>query len=147
MKKLIAIIIIFAIGIALFNYFNIGERIYERIYKVEYSEYVKKYAEEYDIDEMLIYSIIKAESNFEANAKSQSGAIGLMQIMENTAIETAKELDYDNITKEKLYEPEINIQIGVKYFAKLLKLYDNNLNLAIIAYNAGIRKCRQMDRK
>jgi len=138
LKKLIAIIIILAIGIRLFNYFNIKEKIYKLIYKTDYSEYVEKYAEEYDIDEMLIYSIIKTESNFQSNVKSQSGAIGLMQIMERTAIETAKELGHDDITEEKLYQPELNIQIGVKYFAKLLKLYDNNINLSIIAYNAGI---------
>lgn len=137
MKKLIAIIIILAIGIGLFNYFNIEEKIYKLIYPIKFSEYVEKYAEEYNIDKMLIYSIIKAESNFNPNAKSQSDAIGLMQIIETTAKETAKELGYSDIAEEELYNPEINIQIGVKYFSKLLTLYDNT-NLAIIAYNAGI---------
>ena len=138
MKKLITIIIILAIGIGLFNYFNIEEKIYKIIYPTSYSEYVEKYAEEYNIDKMLIYSIIKAESNFNPNAKSKSDAIGLMQIMETTAIETAEELGYMDVTEEKLYNPEINIEIGVKYFSKLLQLYNDNTNLAIIAYNAGI---------
>jgi len=137
LKKLIAIIIILAIGIGLFNYFNIEEKIYKLIYPIKFSEYVEKYAEEYNIDKMLVYSIIKAESNFKPNAKSKSNAIGLMQILETTAIETAEGLGYTDITEEKLYDPELNIQIGVKYFSKLLNLYDN-INLAIIAYNAGI---------
>lgn len=147
MKKLIAIIIILTIGIIVCNYFSVKEKIYKIVYKTEYSEYVEKYSDEYNIDSILIYSIIKAESNFNPKAKSQSGAIGLMQIMETTAIETAKELNYYDITEEKLYEPELNIQIGVKYFSKLLKIYDKNINLAIIAYNAGIRECRQVDKR
>ena len=138
MKKLIAIIIIIAICISLANFYNLKERIYKIIYPTDYSEYVEKYAKENNVDELLIYSIIKAESNFNADAKSQSDAIGLMQIMETTAVETAKELGYNYISEENLYEPELNIQIGVKYFTKLLKIYDDNINLAIIAYNAGI---------
>jgi len=137
LRKLIAIIIILTIGIGLFNYFNVKEKIYKLIYPTKFSEYVEKYAEEYNIDKMLIYSIIKAESNFNSNAKSKSNAIGLMQVMEPTAIETAEELEISDITEEKLYNPELNIQIGVKYFSKLLELYDNT-NLAITAYNAGI---------
>jgi len=137
LKKLIAIIIILAIGIGLFNYFNVEEKVYKLIYPIKFSEHVEKYAEEYNIDKMLVYSIIKAESNFNPNAKSKSSAIGLMQVMEATAIETAEDLGYLDITEENLYNPELNIQIGVKYFSKLLSLYDNT-NLAIIAYNAGI---------
>jgi len=138
LKKLITIIIIIAICIGLANYFNIKERIYKLIYPIDYSEYVEKYTDEYDVDKLLIYSIIKAESNFNPEAKSQSDAIGLMQVVEATAVETAKELGHDDISEDNLYEPELNIQIGVKYFTKLLNLYDDNMNLAIIAYNAGI---------
>ena len=50
----------------------------------------------------------------------------------------AKKIDIEDLTEEKLYEPEMNISIGTKYFATLLETYDNNINLAIIAYNAGM---------
>ena len=91
-----------------------------------------------EVDKLLIYSIIKAESGFKENVKSSSGAIGLMQIMLPTAQEIAQKIDIQNLTEEQLYEPKMNIIIGTKYFATLLETYDNNINLAIIAYNAGM---------
>ena len=59
-----------------------------------------------------------------------------MQLMEATAKETAEKvgMEYDSLT---LYEPEKNIQLGVKYFSDLYKNYDGNINLALAAYNAG----------
>jgi len=112
--------------------------ILKRIYKLEYSEYVYKYAEENDIDPYLVFAIIKAESNFERNIESSSGAIGLMQLMESTAIEMANEIGQEVIVKESLYNPEMNIKIGINYYAYLLKHYNGNRNLAITAYNAGM---------
>lgn len=112
--------------------------ILKRIYKLEYSEYVYKYAEENDIDPYLVFAIIKAESNFERNIESSSGAIGLMQLMESTAIEMANEIGQEVIVKESLYNPEMNIKIGINYYSYLLKHYNGNRNLAITAYNAGM---------
>lgn len=112
-------------------------QILPNIYPQKYSEYVEKYAQECGIDPLLIYSIIKAESNFKDDAKSNSNAIGLMQVMLSTAQEMGESLEIEQITEEKLYNPEINIKIGVKYFKSLLEKY-NNYNLAIIAYNAGM---------
>ena len=53
----------------------------KKLYKKDYSEYVSKYAEEYDIDENLIYALIKAESNFNEKAVSHQNAKGLMQLI------------------------------------------------------------------
>lgn len=109
----------------------------KKIYPLKYSEYVEKYAKKYDIDPYMVYAIIKAESNFDENARSTSNAVGLMQIMEATAIETAKKMDLE-VTEEDLFNPELNINIGLKYFTSLLDKYNDNYYLAIIAYNAGI---------
>ena len=84
-------------------------QILPHIYPQRYCEYVEKYAEEYKIDPLLIYSIIKAESNFNEKAKSKSNAIGLMQIVIETAQEIGMKLEIQEITEEKLYEPETNI--------------------------------------
>lgn len=141
MKKLIKIltilIILLAIYFILFKILEVDKEIMKKIYPLKYSEYVEKYAKEYKIDPYMVYAIIKAESNFNENAKSSSKAIGLMQIMEATAIETANKMDL-NVEEEDLFDPELNIKIGLKYFTDLLKKYDNNYYLAIIAYNAGI---------
>lgn len=130
--------IIIGVLILLFGILKIQNYILKKIYKIEYSEYVYKYSEENGIDPLLTLSIIKAESNFKRNIKSSSGARGLMQLMEATAIEEAKEIDEDILVAESLYNPEMNIKIGTKYFAKLMKRYDNKALLALAAYNAGI---------
>lgn len=58
--------------------------------------------------------------------------------MESTALEEAEEANQEITVTESLYNPEINIKIGTKYFAKLIKRYDGNTLLALVAYNAGI---------
>ena len=136
-KFLIILITILLLYFILFKVVEIDKIVMKKIYPLKYSQYVEKYAEEYNIDKYLVYAIIKAESNFEEEAKSASNAVGLMQIMESTAMETANKLEL-NITEEYLFEPELNIQLGIRYFTDLLEKYNNNYNLAIIAYNAGI---------
>lgn len=132
MKKLIVIIIIGIIGILIFKI-----NILPQIYPKGYSEYVEKYSQENNVDQLLIYSIIKAESNFNVNAKSRSNAIGLMQVMPSTAKEIGKYFYVEDITEKELYDAELNIKIGTAYFKSLLDKY-NNINLALIAYNAGM---------
>ena len=102
-------------------------------YKTDYSEYVEKYSELYDVDENLIFAIIKNESNFDKDAISKVGAKGLMQIMDSTAEDVAEEL---KLEKYDLLMPEDNIQIGVKYFSYLKDKY-GDIPLALAAYNAG----------
>ena len=136
-KFLIIIITILLLYFMIFKVVEIDKIVMKKIYPLKYSEYVEKYAKEYDIDKYLVYAIIKVESNFEEEAKSTRNAVGLMQIMKATAFETANKMDL-NITEEDLFNPELNIKIGLKYFTSLLEKYYNNYNLAIIAYNAGI---------
>ena len=137
LKFLITLLILASIIFILFKVIKIDDIIMKKLYPLKYSEYVEKYAKEYNIDKYMVYAIIKAESNFDENAKSSSNAIGLMQIMETTAIETAKKMKLE-VTEEDLFKPDLNINIGLKYFTYLLNQYNNNYPLAIIAYNAGI---------
>ena len=106
-----------------------------KVYKLEYTEYVKKYANEYNVDEYLIYAIIKAESNFEPNAESHRGAKGLMQLMYSTAEDISKRIGIE-LNEDNILEPDININLGTKYIFMLIQKY-NNINLALAAYNAG----------
>lgn len=137
LKFIITLLILASIIFILFKVIKIDDIIMKKLYPLKYSEYVEKYAEEYNMDKYMVYAIIKAESNFDENAKSSSDAIGLMQIMETTAIETARKMDLE-VTEEDLFKPDLNINIGLKYFTYLLNQYDNNYPLAIIAYNAGM---------
>lgn len=137
--KIIAVIAILVIVVIIIaKVFNIEQIILQNIYPKKYEEYVEKYAEENNIDPLLIFSIIKAESNFKENAESSSGAVGLMQLMEETAKEIAESMDEPILEKEDLKEAETNIKIGIKYYSILQKNYDGNMLLALTAYNAGI---------
>jgi len=141
-KKYIRILIIFLAilvsFIVLFGVIKVQNIVLKQIYPVEYSEYVYKYAEEYKLDPILVFSIIKAESNFNPNVVSSSKAVGLMQLMDKTAEEIAGKLDEEFTTTASLYNPELNIRYGTKYFSELMKEYNDNYLLALTAYNAGI---------
>lgn len=134
----IILVIVFIIGIIAIG--DIPQKIKKRIYAKEYVEQVEKYSKEYQVDTNLVYAVIKAESNFKPNAKSNKNAIGLMQLMEDTAKDLVKRVDL-KITgeelKDKLYDVDININLGTKYLSILLERY-GNVEIAVTAYNAGI---------
>lgn len=96
--------------------------------KTKYDEYFKKAAKQYGVSESLLKAIAKAESNFNPNDVSSAGAIGIMQLMP----ETAKGLGVTNP-----YDPEQNIMGGAKCIAQKLKEFNGDVRLALAAYNAG----------
>lgn len=136
-KKILILLIIIIILIAIYKIFNIENIILKHLYPIKYEEYVTKYSNELNIDPMLSYAIIKTESNFKEEVRSKSGAIGLMQLMDNTAKEQAQKLNVE-YTNETLLNPEKNILLGLKYFSTLLDKFNQNYILAFTAYNAGL---------
>lgn len=137
-RYFVVFIIILCVVAILFGVFRIQDMVLKMIYPQKYAELVNQYAEENDLDPLLVFAIIKAESNFDEDVISNSGAVGLMQLMESTAQEMADDLAIEIPTKESLFNPELNIQIGTYYFAYLLGIYEGNIYLALTAYNAGI---------
>lgn len=98
-------------------------------YSGKYSSYINEAAAKYGVSAALIAAIIKAESDFNPNDRSGAGAMGLMQLMP----ETARELGVSNP-----FDPRQNIMGGTQEIAKYLKKYNGNLDLALAAYNAGM---------
>ncbi len=94
----------------------------------KYRRSIEIYSKIYGVDEALVHSIIKNESCYQVKAKSPVGAIGLMQLMPNTA----KDMKISNP-----WNPEQNIQGGVRYIAEMLKEFSGDMHLAVAAYNAG----------
>lgn len=110
-------------------------------YPLEYQEEVYSASEKYDIPKELIYGVIKTESNFNPNAVSAADARGLMQLTQPTFewLNTYySDDDYDSSNADLLFEPEINIEYGTLCLSVLLERYNNDLDTAICAYNAGL---------
>lgn len=135
---IIAVLVILVSYIGCVKVFNLPEKIMKKIYPKTYSEYVNEYSKEYDVDPLLVYAVIKAESNFKDDVVSNSNAKGLMQLMDSTADEVASNIITDTtFNSNMLFDAKTNIQIGTKYLSVLLEKY-NNYYLAVAAYNAGI---------
>ena len=103
-------------------------------YPIAYGDYILQYAGENDLDPFLVMAVIHIESNFVPEAQSHV-AYGLMQMTEDTAAWTAKDMkikgDYD------FTDPETSIKLGCHYLKHLLDLYGNT-DTALAAYNAGM---------
>ncbi len=110
-----------------------GFKIY---YEPKNLDIVYKYSSEYDLDPALVLAIIHAESKFEQYAVSSKGASGYMQLMEGTADWISENIKLENYSYDNIFDPEINIQLGSWYIKNLLQQF-NDLNTAIVAYNAG----------
>ena len=107
------------------------------VYPYKYGEYINKYSEEYELDPYLVLSIIKTESNFKEDALSNKGAKGLMQIMDTTGEWVSSEIGIDSFNTSLLYDAETNIKMGCWYLNNLTNEFNNNIDLAIAAYNGG----------
>ena len=103
------------------------------IYPIFYEEEINQYTRNLKRSPYLFLSLIREESHFNKNAKSIVGATGLTQLMP----ETANFIEKQQVPKEALLIPKENIRIGVNYFDYLVKLFNGNEYLAILAYNAG----------
>ncbi len=107
-------------------------------YPIKYKEEVNAASEKYDISQALIYAVIKTESSFEPNARSHAGAVGLMQLTEDTFIwlQTFYK-DENDYTFDDLADPAVNIDYGVHLLSILSDMYSDEQTM-LCAYNAGL---------
>jgi len=89
------------------------------------------------VDPFLVAAIIREESQYDWKAVSRVGAIGLMQVMPATANAVAQQHRLPPVSREDLFDQEVNIRIGVRYVEQLLTQFSGNLVQTIAAYNAG----------
>lgn len=91
----------------------------------------------YGIDPLLVLALIKTESTFYNWAKSNKGAVGLMQIKPSTAAPVARELNLAWEGERSLYNPYLNVKLGIHYFSYLKDRYRMDTGYALAAYNSG----------
>jgi len=113
------------------------KEIFRLAFPLAYYDIVQKECANYGLDPLLILALIRQESRFDPRAYSISAARGLMQIIQPTGKALAQVAGIPFRSPEILYDPETNIKLGVLYFQRLLKAFDNNLIFAIAAYNWG----------
>jgi len=94
----------------------------------EVRQLINQVSLEHGVDPKLVDALVRVESSYDPRAVSRKGAMGLMQLMPDTA---------DRLEVEDPFDPEDNVRAGVKEFSRLVDRYAGNLQLALAAYNAG----------
>lgn len=102
-----------------------------------YRELVRREAEEWGVDPLMLAAIIRQESAFKADIVSRAGAIGLMQVMPPTGAQLARTHGPSPFHEGTLTRPEVNLHLGAAFFVEMSARYDNDLPLVLSAYNAG----------
>jgi Soluble lytic murein transglycosylase and related regulatory proteins (some contain LysM/invasin domains) len=103
---------------------------------IPFGEIIHEKAQKYDVDPALVAAVVEAESKFRHKAHSGAGAMGLMQLMPRTG---------RLMGARNLYDPDQNVDAGVKYLKYLELRFDGNLKKTIAAYNAGEGTVRRYD--
>jgi soluble lytic murein transglycosylase-like protein len=108
---------------------------YARQYGIEreMADAIERAARAERVDTKLAFRLVRVESAFDPRALSPVGAIGLTQVMMPTAAELQP-----GITRERLFDPDTNLRLGFRYFRRLLRVYDGDVETALHAYNRGI---------
>lgn len=106
-------------------------------YPLEYEHIVTAHARNYDLEPELLAAVIYAESRFQPEVVSSAGAVGLMQLLPETAKGIALRTGGDRFVVSDLRDPEINVRYGSWYLDHLRGRYDGNMRLALAAYHAG----------
>jgi len=105
-----------------------SSRIHSTLSEQELEPVIRRHSSQHQLHPALIRAVIKAESGFDPRAVSRAGAIGLMQLMPQTAV---------RLDVRDMYDPDDNVGGGTKYLRQLLDRFHGNLPLALAAYNAG----------
>lgn len=133
-KLLLMLVVIIGIGYMIWQNDDFQRHYF---YPDDYQNTINFYANRYKVDRDLVAGVILAESKFQPEARSAYDARGLMQLMPETASWIARQIEDDDFTVEKLYNPKVNIKYGTWYLAELQSEFGHNEILVLAAYNAG----------
>ncbi|MDD5087402.1 MAG: transglycosylase SLT domain-containing protein [bacterium] len=119
---------------------------YSTLYPLDFDPKIIQQAAQYDIDPYFLFALICQESHFDPSAISPAGAIGLMQLMPETARIEAREQGI-SYSAQLLADPDYNLKLGIAHVARLWQLYSGDPVLTLAAYNAGKNKANEWQAK
>lgn len=131
-KRLIIFLLIVCILLVFFK-----TPILKIIYPIGYIDQIDINSQRFNVDKYLVMGVISAESRFNQNAQSQKGAMGAMQVKEDTA-KWCNDTFNLGVDINNLYDPSVNITIGCAYLEYLIDMFDGDVKVALAAYNAGL---------
>ncbi|WP_312117911.1 lytic transglycosylase domain-containing protein [Brevibacillus reuszeri] len=111
--------------------------VWKWMYPIKFQNEIVRASQKFKVDPHLILAVIRSESGFKTDRVSKKGAIGLMQIMPDTAEWIVKQANLRPRDNQYLYDPVMNIEIGTWYLNFLLTRYEGDVTKVIAAYNAG----------
>jgi soluble lytic murein transglycosylase len=138
-KRVVAVILLAAVGLVAVGAWVVTTEPdwYQRArYPLRYETIVRAHARNYDLPPALLAAVIYTESKFDADARSDAGAVGLMQLLPDTARGIATRTGGDGFVESDLLDPEINVRYGSWYLRHLLDRY-HDVPTALAAYHAG----------
>ena len=138
--RAIPLAVVALLGAISFVYSYAPSVLFGSLYPLEYEEYIIESSERHGVDPYLVAAVINTESNWDEDAESSAGAIGLMQVMPETASNMAdwELVDSSVYDPEDLTDPATNIEYGCAVLGYLLEYYSGSSDKAIAAYNAGM---------
>lgn len=108
------------------------------LYPVAYRDDIRASALTHGVEPHLVAAVIRVESNYKTGRVSNKGALGIMQIMPDTAAWIVEQANYEGVTLDKIRNrADVGIELGTWYLASLLRQFDGNLAATVAAYNAG----------
>jgi soluble lytic murein transglycosylase len=114
-----------------------GRAVLGRVFPSRIIELARRVTTETKMDFALVVALMRQESAFNPRAVSGVGAVGLMQLMIPTARELVREDRRGGLDAAALYDPELNMRIGMKYLGRMLRAFSGRSEYALAAYNAG----------
>ena len=138
--RLIPLALVGALGLVCALYAYAPSFLFASLYPLSYEDEIADACERYGLDPYLVAAVIETESGWDADAESSAGAVGLMQLMPETAAQMASwgRVDGDVYPADDLTDPVVNIEYGCAFLAYLLDYYDESVDKAVAAYNAGM---------
>ena len=124
-----------------------SEELRQYRYPLAYWEIIKKEAVQREMDPHLILSLIRQESLFDPDAISPASALGLMQLLPSTAGREAANMGLLYPGPDQLFDPDLNLRLGINHLKRLLERYPNSLAKALAAYNAGRRPVSRWEKR